>query len=501
MKKRAIIIGSGVGGLATSCLLGHAGYEVTVFEKNSNPGGKAGSFDAAGFRFDKSPAWYIMPDIFRHYFKLIGEDAEKILPMSRLEVAYRVFFKDLLFGAVEIRGRADKDGDTLESLEPGARNKLIAYLENASYGYEKARKDFLYRNFDSRNDIYKPDVLLSTIRMRALTNMQRFVASYFTGSEVQKLIQAPLMFMGANPQKVPAFYSILSHSDFRNGIYYPDGGVFKIVETLIEQAEKRGVRIASNNEVASIIVEGGKVAGIKLENGEKVEADLVISNAAMPHTELALLEPQHRTYGQEYWQKRKMGPGALIMYLGVGKTYPDLQHHNFVINKDWDTYFKAVFNSKKWPADPTFYVANINKTDPDSAPEGHENLMVMVPLPAMTEYSEEELEIYSERILHTMEKTMHLDGLNENIVYKKLIGPQDFKDQYNSFRGSAFGLAHSFFQTGAFRPHNFSRKVNGLFYVGADTNPGVGISLSLVSAELVYKRLIGEKGSGKISTI
>jgi phytoene desaturase len=495
MKKRAVIIGAGVGGLATACILGQAGYDVAVFEKNDQPGGRAGSFEAEGFKFDTGPSWYLMPEVFKQFFELLGEDVNELLNLKRLNPSYRVFFKDTLFGAVDITGDIERDGATLEALEPGARGKLRDYLEKSSYQYNLAMERFLYKNYDSVRDFLTPAMLARGLQMNVLTSMQKYVSKYFSSVEVQKIVQYPLVFLGASPKNAPALYNILSHIDFNQGVFYPQGGMYKLVETLVSLAEARGVQINCNAPVKAINVKRGAVKGVVLKNGHVAEADLVISNADMAHTELDLLKPQSRTYDDKYWQKRTLAPSALLMFLGVSKKYPNLRHHNMLFSRDWDANFKAIFETHTWPRDPSFYICNPSKTDPSVAPPGHENLFVMVPLPVRDDYNDEEIGKYSGWVLDTMEQTMHLDGLKDNIVYKKLFCARDFKDKFNSYHGSALGLAHTLRQTAALRPSNVSRKVEDLYYVGANTAPGIGLPMCLISAQLVYKRLIGNTDS------
>ena len=501
MKKRVIIIGAGVGGLATACILGQAGYDVTVCEKNSLPGGRAGTFDAEGFRFDTGPSWYLMPDIFEQFFKLLGEDVNKHLNLRRLEPSYRVFFKDTLFGAVDIIGDVERDGKTLESLEPGARSKLQAYLEKSSYHHKLALDNFLYKNYNSVRDFFSLQMLTEGLKMNVFSSMHNYVSKYFSSPEVQKIMQYPLVFLGASPRNAPALYSMMSHVDFNQGVFYPMGGMYKLTEALVNMAEARNVKIVCDSPVKSIAVKNSKAIGVILENGEKIESDMVVSNADIAYTEQSLLKPANRSYTDKYWKKRVIAPSAMLMYLGVKKAYPSLKHHNLVFSKDWDANFKAIFDTQTWPSDPSFYVCNPNKTDPWVAPEGHENLFVLVPLPAATNYTNEELEQYSDWVINTMDRVMHLDDLKKNIIYKKTVCAKDFESQFNSYHGTALGLAHTLRQTAVFRPSNKSKKVKGLYYVGANTSPGIGLPMCLISAQLVYKRLIGDKSSKPLESV
>lgn len=502
MKKRVIIIGAGVGGIATACILAQAGYDVHVYEKNSGPGGRAGSFEAKGFRFDMGPSWYLMTDVFEKFYEILGEDISKHLELVRLEPSYRVYFKDTLLGAVDIFGDIERDAHTFESLEPGARNKLRAYLEKSSANYERAMDRFVYKNYDSIFDFFSLSTIQDGLRANAFQSMQKYVAQYFSNTEVQKIVQFPLVFLGTNPSNAPALYNILSHVDFRQGTYYPQGGMYRVVESLVAMAEKRGATFHYDAAVSEIRAAGGIASGITLDSGETIEADYIVSNADLAHTETVLLKNQSdRTYPERYWKRRTLAPSAMLLYLGVKKRFPKLQHHNLVFCKDWDANFKSLSESKTWPADPSFYVCNPNKTDPSVAPKNKENLFVLIPLPANTRHTDQEAEAYADHILAVMEKTMHLDGLRDAIVYKKIFAGKDFSEQFNSYGGTALGLAHTLKQTAALRPRNQSKKLDNLFYVGANTTPGIGLPMCLVSAQLVYKRLIGDTSSASVDIV
>jgi phytoene desaturase len=267
----------------------------------------------------------------------------------------------------------------------------------------------------------------------------------------------------------------MSHIDFNMGVFYPQGGIYKITEALAGIAKKNGAELKVNSPVAEIIVDNWQAVGVKLENGKELHADIVISNADIEHTETKLLGELYRERSDKYWKKRTLAPSALIMYLGVKGKLPSLTHHNLLFSKDWKKNFGQIFDDPQWPSDPSLYICAPSKTDPNVAPKGHENLFVLVPIAAGLDYTEGELERYADTILQTMEGEMGLAGLREKIVYKKLFSVKDFSSRYNSYQGTALGLAHTLRQTAIFRPNNISKKVKNLYYTGAGTNPGIGM--------------------------
>ncbi len=500
MSKTAIIIGSGFGGLGTAAILAKAGYKVTVLEKNEMVGGRASIFEAKGFKFDMGPSWYLMPDVFEHFFEILDEDVHEHLDLKKLAPSYRIFYKELN-EKVDIYSDLEKDLPTIEAIEEGAGEALKDYLDKAGYQYDIAKDRFMYKNYDSIRDFLTREVATEGRKLSVFKNMDKYVSGFFKTEQMQKIMQYPLVFLGSSPYNTPAIYNIMSHIDFNMGVYYPQGGIYEISKALAHIAKKHGAKLHINAPVAEIIVENWEAVGVRLEDGKELRADIVISNADIEHTETKLLGELYREHSDKYWKKRTLAPSALIMYLGVKGKLPSLTHHNLLFSKDWRKNFGEIFDTPRWPSDPSLYICAPSKTDPSVAPKGHENLFVLVPVAAGLDYTEKQLEKYADTILQTMENEMDLKGLREKIVYKKLFSVKDFSSRYNSYQGTALGLAHTLRQTAIFRPNNVSKKVKNLYYTGAGTNPGIGMPITLISAELLYKRLTGDKTSGPLKKI
>ena len=498
-QKKVIIVGSGFGGLGAACILGKAGYDVTVLEKNEQIGGRASLFKAKGFSFDAGPSWYLMPDIFEHFFELMGENVNDYLDLKKLAPSYRIFYKDQ-DKHIDIYSDLKKDLKTIGKIEPSAPEALKEYLAIAGEQYKIAKEKFLYKNYDSIRDFLTWEVAKNGRKLNAFANMDSYVKKYFKTDEMYKIIQYPSVFLGSSPYKTPALYSMMNFIDFDMGVYYPMGGIHTIVKALEKIAKKYKVTFKTNTDVSKIIVKNGEAVGV-VANGKTINADIVVSNASVWHTETKLLDKQHREKTEKYWKKRTLAPSALIMYLGVKDTYKTLQHHNLVFSKDWKKNFSQIFDNPKWPDDPSLYVCAPSKTDPGVAPKGHENLFVLVPIASGLNYTETQLQEYSDKILETMETTMQLPNLRKNLVYKQIFTIKDFASRYNSQGGTALGLAHVLSQTAVFRPSNINKKVKNFYYVGADVNPGIGMPITLISAELMYKRIIGDSTAQRLSKI
>jgi phytoene desaturase len=331
--------------------------------------------------------------------------------------------------------------------------------------------------------------------------MSSYVGKFFKNTDVQKMLQHTLLFLGNSPKNAPALYSMLSHVDLGQGVFYPAGGIASVIRALVKLGTQAGVVFRTNSPVAKIVTEAGVAKGVTLADGSFIAADIVVSNADLHHTDTQLLDAADRERTEQYWSKRVMSPSAFILYLGLNQQFPSVTHHNLVFCKDWDQNFKDIFDAPKLPSDPSFYVCVPSKTDPTVAPSGSENMFVLVPIASGLKLSEAELDSYEDQLLQTMESSLGLKDLRQAIVYKRRFCLDDFSLRYNSYRGSGLGLSHTMLQTAIFRPNTYSKKVKNLFFVGGNTNPGIGMPMCLVSAELVYKRLQGDKSGQPLKSL
>ena len=500
MNQKIVVIGGGMGGLAFANLAGKIGYDVTVVEKNARLGGVANQFEAEGFTFDMGPSWYLMPDVFQAYFDLLGERVEDHLDLTRLDPSYRIFFQNQ-GRSFDFYSDLERDIPTFESLEPGVGPVLRDYLDKSKYQYEIALRGFMYKNNDTVFDFLNKQVAVEGRELEVFSKMSDYVNKHFKTDEVQKIMQYTLVFLGSSPYNTPALYNIMSHIDFNMGVFYPQGGIHEIPKALVSIGKKLGVEYRTEAPVACIKTKRGpKVKSVVLENGEELPCNILVSNTSMHHTQSLLPKP-YRDHSDRYWNSRKLAPSALIMYLGVKGKLESLTHHNLLFSPDWKKNFGEIFDKPQWPTDPSLYICAPSKTDATVAPEGCENLFVLVPIAARTKYTSAELEKQADRILDLIEREMNCPNLRENIVYKRLFCVEDFASTYNKLGGTALGLSHTISQTAILRPNNKSKKVKNLLYVGADTNPGIGMPIQLISAELALKRIIGDTTSGHMVSL
>ena len=513
-ERTAVVIGGGITGLATAALLAREGLAVTVLEKQPETGGRAGSWETGGFRFDTGPSWYLMPEVFDHFFRMLGTSAADQLDLVRLDPGYRVLFEDTA-EPVDIAATREANIALFESLEPGAGDRLAEYLESAEEVYAMAKKRFLYSTFASFLPLLRADVLRRGPRLARLLlePLSSFVAKRFTDPRIRQVLGYPAVFLGSSPFTTPSMYHLMSRLDLADGVLYPMGGFHRIVSVIGDLARAEGAKVITGAEVTAIRTRDTgrrrpRAAGVDYRTADgtvlSLDADLVVSAADLHHTETSLLPASLQTYPEKYWRNRVPGPGGLLLHLGVEGELPQLQHHTLLFTKDWEANFEQIFGAKTSVPDPaSLYVCRPSATDPDAAPEGHENLFVLVPVPSdpslgaggINGAGDPQIEKMADAVIHQISEWAGIPDLAERIIVRRTVGPQDFVTDLNSWRGTLLGPAHILKQSAFFRGTNASRKVDGLFYAGGSTLPGIGLPMCLISAELVLKRLRGETGT------
>lgn len=499
MKKKAAIIGAGYGGLALANLLAKAGYEVLVYEKNPSAGGRIQVVKQDGFTFDLGPSWYLMPEIFDQYYQLFDRSAKTELDLVRFSPGYKVWSEG--HEPLIIQGDVDKDMTTFEAIEPGAGEKLQRYVARSSQVYEVAVKHALYNNFTRVSDVLQWQLLrqLPTMLPLVWRTLDAHVSRWFHDIRLKQLLEYHMVFLGSSPFQAPAVYSLMSHLDFRSGVYYPRRGMLELVSSMERLGRGLGVTYHYNSPVKQIVLDGHQATGVDLMNGERIAADLVISAADIHHTETKLLPTAAQSYSEKYWQKRQPGPGALLVALGIKGKLPNLQHHNLYFVNKWRENFAAIYETHTVPEHASLYVCNPTKTDPSLAPPEHENLFVLLPLPAGVTLTPQQEAACVKKIVKILTEMSGESDLPKRIVSRLIYGPEQFGEQFNAWQYNAFGgESHLLRQSVIFRTRNRSKKVSNLYYVGAGTLPGIGLPMCLISAQLTYKHIMGNRRRGPL---
>lgn len=499
--QRVIIIGAGIGGLATANLLAKAGYQVAVYEQHDTAGGRAGLLRAKGFQFDTGPSWYLMPEVFDHYFALLGQRSDQLLRLQKLTPAYKAFYEQA--PAITITGDQTTDEASFEAVETGAGRALRRYVDRGNAIYRLALDHFLYSNFTSPTDLLRAPVMRRAGQMvrLALTPIDRYVRGYVRDLRLRQILEYPMVFLGASPFAAPALYSLMSALDFREGVFYPQGGLYEIIRQLERLGRELGVDYHYAQTVTKITSHAGRATGIELADGQQLAADIVISNADLHFTETKLLAAKDRSYPDRYWRKRQAGPSALLLYLGVKGRLPELEHHNLLFAKAWRANFAAIYDQPAYPSPASIYLCKPSATDPGVAPKGHENLFVLVPLPAGKIPDQEQQAQLVDQYLAQVADMIGVADLTQRLVFQQVFGPADFAGRFNAWQATALGPSHLLSQSAFLRTGNQSRRLKQLYYVGGSTVPGIGLPMCLIGAELIYKRLAGERRGGRVDQI
>jgi phytoene desaturase len=480
---KAIVIGSGFSGLSAAATLAKSGWQVTVLEKNDQAGGRARIWKKDGYTFDMGPSWYWMPDVFESFYNQFGKTTADFYQLVRLNPSYKVVYEDQteMFVPAEI----EKLEALFESKEAGSGLKLRAFLKDAKYKYETAMSEYVTRICDKPTEFFDAKLIFKSFQMELFSSLKQTVRRKFSHPHLVKLLEFPVLFLGATPANTPALYSMMNYADLSLGTWYPMGGMNEIVKAFVSICESQGVEIKVNEAVEKIEVHNKKAKRV-ITSGASYEADLVIAGSDYEHTEQNLLEKPSRYYTADYWEKRTMSPSSLLIYLGVNKRIPNLKHHNLFFDSDFDLHASEIYDSPKWPSDPLFYVCCPSKTDNSIAPDGCENIFVLMPLAAGLEDSDAMRKKYRDLLIKKIE-THAGTAIEQNIVVERSYAMSDFKSDYNSFKGNAYGLANTLAQTAIWKPKMKSPLVKNLFYTGQLTVPGPGVPPAIISGQIAAR--------------
>jgi phytoene desaturase len=482
--KKAVIIGSGFAGLSAACFMAKAGWDVTVLEKQSTPGGRARQLKEAGFIFDMGPSWYWMPEVFERFFNSFGKKVSDYYSLDRLDPSYRVYWND---EPMDIPADYNELKKLFEIIEPGSAAKLDSFMQEAVYKYEVGINKLVHKPGQSYSEFLDWDLIKGIFKLDVFSSMKKHISRHFKNSKLQQLLEFPVLFLGAMPENTPALYSLMNYADIKLGTWYPHEGMYKIVEGMCSVANELGVKFVFNCDVNEIKVEHGTVKQVIANMITAFDADVVIGAADYHFIETKLLPENYRSYSDQYWDKRTMAPSCLLYYVGLNKKLEGILHHSLFFDSDFEIHGKEIYTSKQWPTDPLFYVCTPSVTDETVAPEGQENMFFLIPVATGLSGDTEELrEAYFEKIIERFEKYTG-QNIKESIIYKKTYSVSNFINDYNSFKGNAYGLANTLMQTANLKPACRSIKIKNLFYTGQLTVPGPGVPPSLISGEVVAK--------------
>ncbi len=492
-KKKAIVIGAGIGGIATAARLARNGFQVTVVEKNDQPGGRCNQIIREGHRFDIGPTLFLMPEVFAETYASLGERMEDHLDLRRIDPTYTIRFNDGLI--LQLSADLLKMQRQLDVVEKNAFDGFLRYIAEGNKHYRVSLEKFVGRNFDNIFQYFSPANLPLLFQLKALRTHYQNIGSYFTDPHLKSAFTFQNMYLGLSPYDAPATYSLLQYTELAGGVWYPMGGMYRVIETLTAISERLGVRFMYNAPVKQMKIEDKQVSGVELEDGTLLSADLFVGNADLPYIYNSLLPDQDEA---KRLAQKKYTCSTIMFYWGVDKVYPEIGHHNVFLSGDYKQSFDSIFREHTLPTEPSFYVHAPARTDPAAAPAGQDTLYVLVPVGHLDETKTQDWEALVNRARETvftrLASQVGVSDLREHIKFELTYTPHDWQERFNLVKGAAFGLSHNFQQVGYLRPQNRHGRYQNLYFTGASTHPGTGLPIVLLSAKLTTERILQEIG-------
>ena len=478
MRKIVSIIGSGFSSLSAACYLAQAGHQVTVYEKNSQIGGRARQYKRDGFTFDMGPTWYWMLDVFEKFFGDFNKKPSDYYDLIKMDPAYQVYFGEN--DSVTIASTLDKIYAAFEEVEKGSSVKLKEFLQVARNNYEIAISELVYKPGVSPLELITLET--ATKLGQLFISIQKQIKKKFTNPKLVKILEFPVLFLGAKPSNTPALYSFMNWADFGLGTWHPKGGMFEVVRGIENLAKDLGVTFVTNAPIESIQVDSKSTAQGLTIGGTTIKSDIVLSGADYHHTE-TLLPKKYRQYSEKYWSNKTFAPSSILYYVGFNKKVKNLSHHTLFFDKDFEPHAASIYDDHEWPEDPLFYASFPSITDSSFAPDGKEAATFLIPISVGLEDSEELRDKYFKMIMERLEKITN-QKLQDDILFVKSYCINDFIEDYNSYGGNAYGLANTLTQTAFLRPKIKSSKVQNMFFTGQLTVPGPGVPPALISGKI-----------------
>jgi len=486
-KKNICVIGSGFSGLSSATYLANQGHNVYVLEKNSKLGGRARQFSSKGFTFDMGPSWYWMPDVFEKYFNDFDKNIEDYLKIKRLDPSYKVFFDD---GHIDVPANYQELKDLFESMEEGSGDNLDLFISQAEKKYKVGIQNLVYKPGLSIKEFIDRDTITGVFQLDIFKSMHSHIRKYFKNEKIIKLLEFPILFLGATPKNTPALYSLMNFADIKLGTWFPEGGMYKIVEAMVDLAKEKGVKFYTSEEVKKFSYVDKKISHV-ITTKKTYDADYVVCSGDYQHFDQNILNQKYRNYSASYWDKRTLAPSSLLFYIGLDKKLKNISHHCLFFDKDFEKHAEEIYSTPRWPSEPLFYASFTSNTDKTVAPKNHENMFLLIPIAPDLEDNRIIRERYFDLIISRLEK-LTKQNIKDHIIYKKSYGIRDFKKDYHSFKGNAYGLANTLFQTAILKPSIKNKKLDNLYFCGQLTVPGPGVPPSLISGNVVAKELLNK---------
>ena len=497
-KKSITIVGAGAAGLASAIRLQHAGYEVTIYEKESTPGGKMNTIEFDGYRFDLGPTIVMMPQIYREVFELAGRDPDDYIPMERLDPMYSAFF-DNAKEKIDVSSDLVKLMETFEAINPDDAAGFLDYLQDTYKRFLIAKDHFIEKPFRRKRDFYNYNTLKQGLKLKTFDSADKSISKFIKDKRIHQMISFQTLYIGVSPKNGPSLYTIIPLIEMLYGIWFIKGGMFSMAKGMERLFVEMGGHIHYEQAVDEIIIENGFAKGVKTGN-EKILSDYVLCNADFPYAMKNLV--QNESAKGKYTDKKidsmKYSCSCLLFYLGMNKKYEELEQiHNFVFSQDLDTNLEQIFSGERLN-DPSFYIHIGSKLDPSMAPEGKDGLYILVPVSELSiskyEWSDETIKYYRTKVIDKLKNVPGFEHVEQEVVAETVITPEDFKTRFNAYNGATFGLQPTLSQSNHLRPQSKATHCENLYFTGSSTHPGAGVPIVLTSAKIAVGELMLDDG-------
>jgi phytoene desaturase len=482
-----IVIGAGIGGITAAIHLAKHGLHVTVLEKNSHPGGRCDRFSREGHRFDTGPTLFVMPQLYEAEFRALEASVRERLDLQRVDPTYHLVFDDGSQFAITSDMKSLQE--QLESVQPGSFQGFLRYLQEGERHYQLAMDKMITRDFRRASDFFSLQNLSLVFRIKALINHYRNMSAYFDDPRLKTAFSFQDIYMGLSPSEAPATFSLLPYTELVHGVWYPRGGMYSIVEVLMDLARQAGVEFIFNSEVERINTNSTRAHGVLLADGSRLDGDVILANADLPYVYQHLL-PQD---GMAKALSRKQFSSTVISFFwGVDKAYEAIHPHTLFLADDYRKNFERVIQDASLPVNPILYVHAPARLDPSMAPRGQDTLTAIVPVGHISENGEQnwgELRDKAREHVFRRLRTIGITDFESHIKFEETYTPPSWRKRYNLMKGSIHGLSHTLTQMAYFRPSNRHPRYKNLYFAGANTHPGTGIPTTMVSGRLVSERI------------
>lgn len=494
-KKKIIIIGAGVAGLASAIRLQNAGYDVEIFEKEKIPGGKMSKIEKDGFSFDLGPTIVMMPELYREIFEIADRNPDDYIPMARLDPMYRSYFNQ---GREQIDISSDlvKLLKTFEEINPEDAVGFLKYLSSIYERYTVARDHFLQRPFRKKSDFYNPFMIKQALKLKTFDSASHSIAKFVKDKKIQQMLTFQTLYIGVSPNNGPSLYTIIPMIELLYGIWYIEGGMHTMAKAMEKLFYELGGKIHFDSPVEEILIKDGKAKGVQVHNQSEL-ADYVICNADFPYAMKNLVtdESAKGKYTDEKIDSMDYSCSCFILYLGMDRTYEEIEHvHNFVFSEDLDKNLEQIFSGERIE-DPSLYIVAASKIDPTVAPEGKDGLYILLPVSDLStaQYdwtAEETIQYYRQKALNSVSHLPGMNNIEKEIISESMITPIDFRDRFNAYNGACFGLQPTLLQSNHFRPQAKAEACENLYFTGSSTHPGAGVPIVLLSGKIAAEELM-----------